>query len=77
MPEIEYEGVRLHYELSGRENGDVLVLGNSLGSSLHMWDKVLPRFEERFRLFDLICADMAGAAFHLGRTALMISDGMW
>ncbi len=50
MPEIENAGVRLYYELSGREEGEVLVLGNSLGSNLHMWDKVLPGFESRYRL---------------------------
>jgi len=50
MPEAENAGVRLHYELCGKEHGDVLVLGNSLGSNLHMWDKVLPWFEARYRV---------------------------
>ena len=45
MPVIENGGVRLHYETSGVPSGEVLVLSNSLGSNLHMWDKVLPRFE--------------------------------
>ena len=50
MPEAENAGVRLHYELSGQEHGEVLVLGNSLGSNMHMWDKVLPWFEARYRV---------------------------
>jgi 3-oxoadipate enol-lactonase len=50
MPELENGGVRLHYELSGDNAGNVLVLGNSLGSNLHMWDKVLPWFESRYRV---------------------------
>lgn len=55
MPEIENAGVRLYYELSGNDRGDPLVLGNSLGSSLHMWDKVVPVLEERFHVlrFDM------------------------
>lgn len=53
MPEIESAGVRLYYERSGKERGDALVLANSLGSNLHMWDKVLPWFESRYRLIRL------------------------
>ena len=50
MPEVENLSVRLYYELSGREQGEVLVLGNSLGSNLHMWDKVASCFESRYRV---------------------------
>jgi hypothetical protein len=49
MPDAEFAGVRIHYETSG-EGGDVLVLGNSLGSNLHIWDKALPWFESRYRV---------------------------
>ena len=51
MPELEYAGIRTYYELSGKEGDDVLMLGNSLGSNLHMWDKVLPCFEHNYRVF--------------------------
>jgi 3-oxoadipate enol-lactonase len=50
MPTTESGGARLHYELSGNPRGAVLVLANSLGSNLHMWDKVLPAFESRYRV---------------------------
>lgn len=55
MPEVKCEGVRLYYELSGNPEGEVLVFGNSLGSNLHMWDKVLPWLEIKYRLvrFDM------------------------
>jgi 3-oxoadipate enol-lactonase len=55
MPTVDRGDVRIHYELSGVENGEVLVLGNSLGSSLRMWDKVLPAFEAAHRVlrFDM------------------------
>jgi len=50
MPVAENGTVSLHYELSGAANGEPLVLINSLGSNLRMWDKVLPQFEARFRV---------------------------
>ncbi len=45
MPEVEDRDVQLYYELSGTGGGRVLMFSNSLGSNLHMWDKVVPRFE--------------------------------
>ncbi len=57
MPTVESNGVRLHYEMSGRKDSPVLVLLNSLGSNLHMWDRVLPAFESRFRV---LRSDMRG-----------------
>jgi 3-oxoadipate enol-lactonase len=55
MPAAESNGVRLHYELSGNPHGPVLVLANSLGSSMHMWDKVLSTLEKRNQIlrFDM------------------------
>jgi 3-oxoadipate enol-lactonase len=50
MPTVNHGDVRLHYELNGPENGEFLVLANSLGSNLHMWDKVLPAFENAHRV---------------------------
>ena len=55
MPTTENDGARLHYEVSGKPGGALLVLVNGLGSNLHMWDKVLPAFEARHRVlrFDM------------------------
>lgn len=50
MPTIEKGDLRLHYEQSGAMDGPVLVLSNSLGSNLHMWDKVLPLLEKSLRI---------------------------
>lgn len=50
MPMAENASVRLHYELSGSADQDVLVLVHSLGSSLHMWDQVLPALEKSHRV---------------------------
>lgn len=50
MPKVEIGEVRLYYELSGTVKGDILIFSNSLGSNLHMWDKVLPRLEKSYRV---------------------------
>jgi 3-oxoadipate enol-lactonase len=50
MPTLETGDVRLYYEQSGAVNGPALVLTNSLGSNLHMWDKVLPFLERSFAI---------------------------
>ena len=57
MPTAESNGVRLHYEISGLADAPILVLVNSLGSSLQMWNRVLTLFEERLRV---LRSDMRG-----------------
>ena len=42
--------VELNYVLEGPEDAPVLVLSNSLGSTLGMWDDQAPVLRERFRL---------------------------
>ncbi|MCF5235424.1 3-oxoadipate enol-lactonase, partial [Pseudomonas sp. PA-5-4G] len=40
----------LHYQLDGPEGAPVLVLSNSLGTDLHMWDIQIPAFTQHFRV---------------------------
>ena len=40
----------LHYQLDGPADAPVLVLSNSLGTDLHMWDAQIPAFTEHFRV---------------------------
>lgn len=40
----------LHYQLDGPVDAPVLVLSNSLGTDLHMWDAQIPAFTEHFRV---------------------------
>ena len=40
----------LHYQLDGPEDAPVLVLSNSLGTDLHMWDAQIAAFSEHFRV---------------------------
>jgi 3-oxoadipate enol-lactonase len=50
MPKAENEGLRIHYELSGRGGSKTFVFSNSLGSNLRMWDKIGPLCEGKYRL---------------------------
>jgi len=43
----------LHYDLTGPENAPVLVLSNSLGTDLGMWDAQIPAFSKYFRVLRL------------------------
>jgi 3-oxoadipate enol-lactonase len=42
--------VRLHYQLEGPIDAPVLVLSNSLGTTLEMWEPQMPALLERFRV---------------------------
>src|SRR3712207_1821896 len=42
--------VEVHHRLEGPEDAAVLVLSNSLGTTLAMWDEQAPTLSERFRL---------------------------
>jgi len=50
MPTINVNGCALNVEIEGREGAPVLMLGNSLGTDLHMWDDQAPEFAKHFRL---------------------------
>jgi 3-oxoadipate enol-lactonase len=41
---------RIHYEVAGPPDAPVLVLGGSLGTTLHMWQPLLDRLGERYRV---------------------------
>jgi 3-oxoadipate enol-lactonase/4-carboxymuconolactone decarboxylase len=47
---VDANGIRLHYALDGDEAGVPLVLVNSLGSDLHLWDYLLPHLDRRWRV---------------------------
>ena len=39
MPTIQSNGCPIHVEVEGPEKAPVLMLSNSLGTTLHMWDR--------------------------------------
>jgi 3-oxoadipate enol-lactonase len=48
MPFVDLQDHKIHYTLSGPRDAPVLVLSNSLGTNLSMWDPQLAEFEEHF-----------------------------
>src|ERR1700739_4320909 len=51
MPDIKTDdGCTIHVEVEGPERAPVLMLSNSLGTDLHMWDQQVAPFTRHFRL---------------------------
>lgn len=50
MPTVKLADTCLNYRFDGADNAPVLVLSNSLGTSLGMWDEQIPAFSEHFRV---------------------------
>src|SRR5581483_11706606 len=47
---IDLGGTRLHYRMDGEHELPVLVLSNSLGTDLSMWEPQMPELARRFRV---------------------------
>ncbi len=50
MPQAQLADVRIHYQLDGAENKPVLVMSNSLGTTLDMWAPQVAALSAHFRL---------------------------
>ena len=51
MPMINADdGCPIRVEVEGRDGAPVLMLSNSLGTNLHMWDDQIPEFTKHFRV---------------------------
>jgi 3-oxoadipate enol-lactonase len=51
MPDIKVDdGATIHVEIEGPERAPVLMLSNSLGTDLHMWDQQVAPLTRHFRL---------------------------
>ena len=50
MPFIEAAGITQHYDLTGPADGPVLLFANSIGTSFHIWDAVVPHLSDRYRI---------------------------
>jgi 3-oxoadipate enol-lactonase len=84
MPEINADGCRIHVEVEGPEQAPVLMLSNSLGTNLHMWDDQVAPFTRHFRLLRYDRrghgrSDVPKGPYsmeRLGRDVLAILDGL-
>jgi 3-oxoadipate enol-lactonase len=84
MPEINADGCMIHAELTGPAGAPVLMLSNSLGTNLHMWDDQVAPLTRHFRLlrYDRRGHGRSGvpkgpySMERLGRDVLAILDGL-
>ncbi len=84
MPVIQADGCPIRVEVAGDEHAPVLMLSNSLGTSLHMWDEQAAEFARHFRLvrYDSRGHGQSGAPpgpysiDRLGRDAVAVMDGL-
>lgn len=84
MPVIHSNGCPIHVEVEGPESAPVLILSNSLGTTLQMWDGQVGPFSKHFRLvrFDRRGHGKSGlpkgpySMEMLGRDVLAIMDGL-
>ena len=82
MAEMKIGGETFNVEVEGPENAPVLMISNSLGSNLHMWDDQIPALSKHFRVvrYDSrghgLSAAPAGpySLEQLGKDALSILD---
>jgi 3-oxoadipate enol-lactonase len=83
MPMIQADGCQLNVQVQGPERAPVLMLCNSLGTDLHMWDDQVKAITERYRLvrYDRRGHGKSGAPKGpynmemLGRDAFAVMDG--
>jgi 3-oxoadipate enol-lactonase len=84
MPEISADGTAIHVEVEGPQDAPVLMLSNSLGTNLHMWDDQVPALTRHFRLVRFDRRGHGGSGVpkgpysieRLGRDALAVMDGL-
>jgi 3-oxoadipate enol-lactonase len=84
MAVINADGCPIHVEVEGREGAPVLMLSNSLGTTLHMWDGQVAPFIQHFRLvrYDRRGHGLSGVPAgpytmeRLGRDVLAVLDAL-
>jgi 3-oxoadipate enol-lactonase len=84
MPTIDADGCPIHVEVEGPDSAPVLMLSNSLGTTLAMWEGQVKPFTQHFRLvrYDRRGHGKSGAPKgpytmeRLGRDVLAVLDGL-
>jgi len=84
MPDVNADGCVIHAELTGPQGAPVLMLSNSLGTNLHMWDDQVAPFTRHFRVlrYDRRGHGRSGAPAgpysmeRLGRDVLAVLDDL-
>lgn len=78
------DGTRIAYRFDGDPNLPVLVLSNSIGTTLHMWDEEVPALSQRYRVLRYDTRGHGGSGVapgaysldRLGRDVLELMDAL-
>ncbi len=78
------DGIRLWHQIEGPEKAPVLVMSNSLGTNLAMWDPQMPALRQRFRVLRYDTRGHGQSSVptapykvdRLGRDVLALLDGL-
>lgn len=84
MAELIVAGETFNVVVEGEDSAPVLMLSNSLGTNLHMWDKQMPALTEHFRVVRYDARGHGGSEVtegpysiaQLGRDAIAIMDAL-
>lgn len=84
MGQVETRSGSFRVEIDGAPDAPILMLSNSLGTDLHMWDPQMPEFSRRFRVVRYDSRGHGGSVADggpysiasLGRDALAIMDAL-
>jgi len=84
MSEISLGDARFHYELEGDASAPAVLLSNSLGTDLHMWDSQMPALLKKFRVLRYDTRGHGGSTAtpgpytlaQLGQDALRLLDAL-
>jgi 3-oxoadipate enol-lactonase len=84
MPFLDAGAHRIHYRIDGRDDAPPILLSNSLGADITMWDPQIPALVERYRVIRYDSRGHGASAVgpgpytieQLGRDALALADGL-
>ncbi|WP_458254316.1 bifunctional 3-oxoadipate enol-lactonase/4-carboxymuconolactone decarboxylase PcaDC [Streptomyces stephensoniae] len=67
-------GALLQYRFDGPEDAPVLVIGPSLGTTWHMWDRQIPELSQHWRVFRYDLPGHGGAPAHAAHSVVELAD---
>lgn len=74
MPFVLRDGARIHWRTDGRPTAPALLLGNSLGTDVALWDALIPVLAERFHVIRFDKRGHGASEVPPGRTEWSIDD---
>ncbi|WP_406390964.1 alpha/beta fold hydrolase [Streptomyces sp. NBC_00887] len=74
QPQASQAGQLLQYRFDGPDDAPVLVIGPSLGTTWHMWDRQIPELSQHWRIFRYDLPGHGGAPAHPAAAVTDLAD---